>query len=195
MIKVSEDKLCNNVKRKRHYTEEQRIQERKRARDWRINNPERYKKMHQDYYQEHKEEWKIHGQNYYQTHKEEISVWGKDYHQKHKVHRNEYDREWKRKLREILRNEIGSKCVICGKEPKVPIYHEKNFKPHLGLTSKHSGESNPKYILDHKEDFVPLCRLCHTTLHRVHNYLEKFKQLLIEHGNSKQMFISLGDVS
>ena len=109
-------------------------------------DPEKHLQYMRDYHWQHRTKTNLKSKQYYQDHKEERKIKDKDYHQKHKAHRNEMNKKWKHELREKLAIEIGSKCCVCGSEPKSPIYHEKNFKPHIGLTSEHSGESNPKYI-------------------------------------------------
>lgn len=54
-----------------------------------------------------------------------------------------------------IRNVLGDKCVFCGSKENI-CYHEIYGKKHV--TSK-------QYILEHLEDFVPLCYGCHRGTH------------------------------
>lgn len=63
-----------------------------------------------------------------------------------------YERD-KKKLIEFL----GSNCIFCGSKKRV-CYHQIYGKRHI---------DNKYYILRHKENFVPLCFNCHTSLHRL----------------------------
>jgi predicted HNH restriction endonuclease len=123
-----------------------------------------------EYYRNHKESLNERNRQYYQQNRELILMQQRKYHENHKVYRNEKNREWKRKLRERLANEIGSKCCICGNIPKIPIYHETNLKAH--------SQSNPKHILENKEDFISMCRNCHRTLHCFIKHRKEFEKLL-----------------
>jgi len=144
------------------------------------NEKDRLRRLNyqRNYNREHKEELSQKHREYYQKNREKILEQCVKYHQKNKAKRNEQTREWKRKLREQLKLEIGSICAICSEIPKIPIYHKKDFKSHIGLKSEHSGESNPKYILDNSKDFIPLCRNCHKTIHRFKRYQKEFERLL-----------------
>jgi len=64
-----------------------------------------------------------------------------------------------KKLKEL----IGDRCILCGKTPQT----NQGFAFHEIYGEKHpySGSSRLKYILEHPEDFVPLCRKCHTGVH------------------------------
>ena len=61
------------------------------------------------------------------------------------------DMEFKKKLGELL----GLKCVICGSTHRIS-YHEIHGNPHKPR----------KYVLEHYQDFIPLCSGCHVGLHR-----------------------------
>lgn len=67
--------------------------------------------------------------------------------EKHKLK----DIEFKRKLEKVIDN----KCVLCGSTKRL-CYHEIHGKQH----------PSRKYVLDHYEDFVPLCSGCHIGIHR-----------------------------
>lgn len=75
--------------------------------------------------------------------------------------RNKQSREYDEKLRGELLAILGDKCFLCGRKVgrgRLGIcFHEKHGKPH--------NYTNFKYILEHIEDFIPLCRSCHFTLH------------------------------
>lgn len=73
--------------------------------------------------------------------------------------------------------------MFC-KDNKI-VYHEINYKSHKG------GPSSYFYVRKHKEDFVPLCRRCHTMIYVLYeNFGIKLKdfQKIIE-----QRKINYGD--
>src|SRR3972149_3630723 len=98
---------------------------------------------------------------YYQKHKTEIIKKTSDYQREHpKLNKQKHDK-WRDKLKTQVREILGVICVICGKTEKI-VYHEKRGYSHAkeGYLSQ-----NPKYILDNIQNFVPICRYCHVTLH------------------------------
>lgn len=68
-----------------------------------------------------------------------------------------YQREWSKKRRKEVEKIIGTQCLICGSTKKV-CFHEIHGKPHP--------HARYRYVLNHPEDFVPLCFDCHEALHR-----------------------------
>jgi predicted HNH restriction endonuclease len=65
---------------------------------------------------------------------------------------HEYDREQRRKVKEVF----GQACCLCKEIPKKIKLHEKSGNTH---------SSGRGYILKHAEDFVPLCFPCHQMVH------------------------------
>lgn len=57
---------------------------------------------------------------------------------------------------------LGRKCFICNREVLRIHRHEINGEKH---------SSDPLYILEHINDFCPLCSTCHQTVHRCMKYL------------------------
>lgn len=95
------------------------------------------------------------------------------YRKKHRKKYNERRRNQNIIIRKKLYQILGNKCIICGvtsNKPKGIIFHEIHGKPH---------KDNPYYILNHIEDFVPLCKNCHSTYHRFIRYMDRFIKLLI----------------
>jgi len=70
---------------------------------------------------------------------------------------------WRQRKQAKIKEILGYKCVICGAEINI-VYHEKNGLNHasLGYISQ-----NPTYILENIQNFVPLCRWCHSYIHNV----------------------------
>jgi hypothetical protein len=64
-----------------------------------------------------------------------------------------YYKEDSEKIKEIL----GSLCILCGSSKRVCL-HEIHGKRHITLKY---------YILQHIEDFIPLCFNCHNSLHKM----------------------------
>lgn len=58
---------------------------------------------------------------------------------------------------------LGKKCVFCGRERKRIYRHEIHGKEH---------PMDPRYILAHIEDFIPVCGTCHRCLHWAMKYLK-----------------------
>ena len=104
-------------------------------------------------------------------------------------HYQEYARDYKNKKIEEIRKIIGKTCIVCG-SPNVTDYHETHGKKHK------TGASGIKYLREHLNDFVPLCRDCHKTIHRLAKLsklqVEEILKLmaLIEHVSSGATFIS-----
>lgn len=104
---------------------------------------------------------KQHSKRYYQQHKKEFSIYSK----------RDYIKNKKPRLQELRKQAdklIGFNCVICGE--KKAVNHEKRGKRHT---------SNPKYLIEHYKDFIPLCQKCHYVLHyclsRISNFnIERF---------------------
>jgi hypothetical protein len=57
-------------------------------------------------------------------------------------------------LKNQLNSQMSQICEVCG--GKRFVYHEKHGKRHA---------CSLKYVINHKNDFIPLCRKCHYVLH------------------------------
>jgi hypothetical protein len=73
----------------------------------------------------------------------------------------QYQRRYIRKIQLEVQRVIGKTCIICGLSRNIH-YHEIYGRDHprSELTKLH-------YILNHSQDFVPLCRRHHYVLHRL----------------------------
>lgn len=125
-----------------------------------------------DYHSKHREETNQKSREYYATHKEERKIYDQNYVRGHREERKLYNQKIRKEVKDFLIQKYGKICIVCGEEPKGSylIFHEKNFKSHEHLT--------PNQVKTLWQNFVPLCRNCHRTLHRFKRFLEKFKQLL-----------------
>lgn len=81
-----------------------------------------------------------------------------------KVHR-EYQLKWKRNMRMKIEERIGNKCRFCGFQGTL----KRRISAHEIHGNSHS--ETPTYILNHSEDFVPLCKFCHRSIHFCMRYL------------------------
>lgn len=107
--------------------------------------------------------------------KKHISDYNKQYYQKNvKNNReewNKYQREYYRKRKARLQKIIGEKCILCGSTNNI-VFHEIHGRQHWEVNYIR----NFKYILSHKEDFVSMCRTCHSTLH---NFARRFSRKIV----------------
>lgn len=130
---------------------------------------EKEKKHRRQYYHKKKERILEQQARYREENREKIRAKQREYYQKNIETRTAHSRKWKQELRELLMEELGRKCVICGKTPSDPtalFFHEIHGHPHDCRTLK--------YVYEHKEDFVPMCMVCHRTLHYLLKYLKGF---------------------
>lgn len=67
------------------------------------------------------------------------------------------ERKHRLELRQKVIDLLGKSCILCGSEYKID-YHEIHGKKHSRWN---------KYFIEHKEDFIPLCRICHRSLHKL----------------------------
>lgn len=74
--------------------------------------------------------------------------------EKRRKHMKRISRLWKKK-KILIRKIFGNKCEICG-EMYPLILHEIRGKKHT---------TSPYYVLNHRKDFVILCRPCHVGVH------------------------------
>lgn len=77
-------------------------------------------------------------------------------------------------LKKRVEKILGINCIICDSPKR--YYHEIRGKPHKN--------NNYRYIMEHIEDFVPICYTCHRCLHYILNLDRKnyknFLELLIK---------------
>jgi len=133
---------------------------------------ERRQTYQRGYYQKHKEERQKYNETYRQEHLEEIKKQQGKYVKEHRKERNLYNQKWRKEVKDFLIQKHGKICIVCGKEPKgnYLVFHEKNFKPHDHITLNQ--------IKKVWQNFIPLCRNCHRTLHHFKNHKENFEKLI-----------------
>lgn len=107
---------------------------------------------------------------YMQTHKEQMKITRRIWRRKNRNKENEYNRNFRKKRYVKARKLIGDTCIICGSKDKIK-FHEIYGKSHYGYETS-------CYILNHKEDFIPLCRDCHRAIHQLAGKQIKLKKLL-----------------
>lgn len=75
---------------------------------------------------------------------------------------NDINRKGRERLRRAVIEILGGKCVICNRDNATTqlVFHEKYGKPH---------NRSFKYILEHSEDYILLCRPHHASIHRLKN--------------------------
>lgn len=94
--------------------------------------------------------------------KDRLRVYEKERYQKRKEYCVRLNRERDRELYDELDIRLGKICKICSRERQRIYRHEIHGKSHSG---------DPRYILAHIEDFIPLCSTCHQRLHWAMKYL------------------------
>lgn len=72
-------------------------------------------------------------------------------------------------MKEKIIEKIGNSCCICNKEPKRLVFHEIHGNPH---------PYQMNYILEHIEDFIPMCNGCHNRFHWYLNNRKKVMELI-----------------
>ena len=129
------------------YQQRKREYNRKFHKLWRIREKEKIKIQRHDYYEKNKKEIKNVTKTYYETHREQIFKQRK---------------ELKEKRRTELEIVIGNKCIVCGSTKHI-VFHEIHGKKHP--LPRGDSKRIHFFMLEHKEDFVPLCFKCHSTIH------------------------------
>jgi hypothetical protein len=94
----------------------------------------------------------------------------------YRAYSREYSKKWRQKNREKYkaiqrkklekllkeyRNAFPKVCFLCGSTKHIEL-HEKNGKKHPKIFTMRE-----RYVLKHKDDFVPLCKPCHQMVHRM----------------------------
>jgi len=171
-------------------------------RKYREKNLEKSRKYHRSWASEHREKRKEYYRNYieklkrdperYKTWLKRRSMQYKEYrlrnleecrkrdkeHTQRKIAKmgrenyNKYRLQQYHKVREKIEGLLGNTCSICGYKPKKG---QRRLQSHEIHGKKH--ESSVYYILSHIEDFVPLCKTCHQTVHFYHLYKKQFEKL------------------
>ena len=134
-----------------------------------MTEQKREKEKKHQYYQSHRAERLAYSKQYNMKHRKEIKIRMKEHFKKNRTLINAQNLRRFFRTKELLLNEIGKKCLICGRIPKRLIFHEIYFLKHPIKQS---------YIITHKEDFVTLCPYCHNSLHRFRKYQTKMEKLL-----------------
>jgi len=127
------------------------------------------KKYNQEYYKKNRTrlltDWKkrYYNPETYGTRKS-VLEYQKRYRKTHKKKIKEANKKHHILKREELNKIFERKCFICGNtgnnrwgRGELPL-HEIHGKKH---------QSNPNYMIKHKENFVPLCWKCHKVIHRL----------------------------
>jgi predicted HNH restriction endonuclease len=83
----------------------------------------------------------------------------KTYRETHRTQFRVNDRKYQRGRRTKIIRLLGKTCVACSLTTDAIIFHEVHGKKHP--------YPSQNYILSHIEDFVPMCRSCHSLLHRL----------------------------
>jgi len=115
-----------------------------RMRRWRMKNPERAREI---------------SRRYYRNNKEKCLSRCKKWAQSHTGQRKKTREKWNEKYLSLITEKLGNTCFLCGiiAERRVD-YHEIHGKPH---------KYSLKFIAEHTEDFVPLCKRHHEAIHRL----------------------------
>lgn len=139
--------------RKRKYRKEYYKKHRKQIlkRQKELRDTDEYREKCREYYQRKKKENPEHYKEMLRRQRERSKLNREKNFQRNK--------EWYEKWRQIVYSLIGNSCFLCGSRDKIE-FHEKNFRKH---------PNSLKYIAEHSEDFVPLCKRHHEAIHRLHS--------------------------
>jgi hypothetical protein len=106
----------------------------------------------------HKDKIRKSAMCYYKKHTGKVAIRGHKYYMKNRIRIMEYDR----KRRITMHSLFLSECFLCN---TTEASNRRSLDLHEKYGRKHS--TNVTYILKHKEDFVPLCRKCHSMVTRL----------------------------
>jgi len=67
----------------------------------------------------------------------------------------DYPRNWRKQQKLKILSVLGNKCILCGRSQSI-LFHDKSFINHYHTDG---------YVLAHINDFVVLCKRCHTMVH------------------------------
>lgn len=112
---------------------------RKAQRDYHTRNKEKINARHRSNYAKNQEAGKLRNQTYYSENREKES-------------------KRKKIFRQKVRSFFPDKCLSCGSKRGL-LLHEIHWKKHPISLS---------YYSNHKEDFIPLCHVCHKGFHFLH---------------------------
>lgn len=90
---------------------------------------------------------------YRKLHPEYMQNWRKN----HRIQENERALKYDREVHKECKRLIGDRCIICNSLDTI-CFHEKHSKPHI---------KSANWIRKHPENFIPICRSHHSTLHRL----------------------------
>jgi hypothetical protein len=101
---------------------------------------------------------KISVEKYLSKNKKEHNLRSKIWRDENKEKVLDMQRNWRKRKMVEIQQMFGEKCSFCGSSPK---------KNRLCLHEIHGKKHSPhvQYYLKHKEDFILICRRCHTALH------------------------------
>lgn len=111
----------------------------KSQRDYHTRNKETINLRHRNNYAKNPEAGKLRNQNYYSKNTLKES-------------------KRKKAFRQNVKSLFSDKCVACGSKRGLML-HEIHWKKH---------PINLSYYANHKEDFIPLCAVCHRGFHFLH---------------------------
>lgn len=135
-------------------------------------NKEKKREYDKEYYLKNKERLRKYNKEWYEKNKERMREYSRNYVKEHREQHLNSEKARYERYRKLCKEKIGDKCFICGKnKEKIGriVYHEINCEPHL---------QNPKYYIEHKDNFIPLCQNHHIILHSYMKYKDKFDELL-----------------
>lgn len=138
------------------------------GKQYRATHRDKLQKYFKNYHEKNRERKRQYHKEWYKRSRRKVLQYQKDYCSSPEVKekRRKYSRDRYNYYKQKVRNVLGTKCAICGREgieqnklgkPFI-CYHEIHGKPH---------RCDFEYILKHKEDFICLCWKCHRIIHRL----------------------------
>jgi hypothetical protein len=153
------------------YYQRNKEQIKQRVRNYRVKNREVILERKRKYNAEHAVERLEKQKAYASAHPNEIKQYFNGYYEKNGEHIREHVNKMKKVNGEKLEEEIRKLfpnlvCHFCGRtdiQARLGVsFHKKDGEPHNYHTIQRL-----RLIIAHPEEFVPLCRMCHHTVHHM----------------------------
>lgn len=87
----------------------------------------------------------------------------KKYAENHKEEQIQYKKDWARKIKEKVKEILGTSCSKCGKETTLHLHHKYYAKD--SVKPMQHGFNRQREAYKHPERFELLCAFCHKQVH------------------------------
>ena len=136
------------------------------------------------YYERNKERIKARALAHYRTHREHKIAYAAEYQKKHKDEKRRNNEKYRKKVRRLLLEFLGNKCVVCGTLEHIELDHI-NAGGSKDRILKHNNWDMYRYYLKHpdeaKEKLQLLCKH-----HNLRKEITKDENYMMIKGRIKQ---------